>query len=153
MGENFGDFVTTFQGGLARTLIVTATAGNVATSLSPGIGKRWLVLRGQVKLTCDATVANRIVSMYKTDTSSTYAVNLWFSEAIVATVILIAIFAEFLYKSATGNLGASTGATMEYYGVQPFIVSGTDKLVINVGAGVAGDSYIGNIDVLEINNA
>lgn len=134
-----------FQGGRKLRNIVVTTAGNVATTLTPGAGKRWLLLYGRLSLSTDATVANRNLRIQiRTSAGSV------------------------LYRFPNGVVTPAGGATAlglignPYFdnavrwedatiSVQGIIIDQTDQLYIDVNNGVAGDGYGGSIIVLEIN--
>lgn len=137
----------TFPGGLARVIPITAVAGNVVTNLSPGQHKRWIILRGTCRLTCNATVANRQIVFGVRTAAGTLIGDLGVSAAIVATTNKAMDFGELNYLSA----GAVFGDADWYIGLSyPIVLEQTDVFRISIVAGVAGDAYSGNISVLEV---
>jgi len=137
--------VLTFPGGKLRSVAIPATAGNVVRNISPGEGKRWVILSGIITLDTDATEANRQIRFQTLDgadvpleTSRTGAV------AIVANTIKSVAFSKFVNMEATGG---SIGSNVEYS--WSAIIEGTDQFRITILLGQAGDSYSGVLRVLE----
>lgn len=147
MGNQIQAF--TFPGGRKRTVTIAATAGNVTSNKSPGAGTRWIVLRGRITVTNDATVASRQIVIQITN----------------GTVVTEAVgFSAIIAASQTGDLdfgeaGAVQGLTLgqdggfnitNYVQLTNVILDSADQLRILIQNGVAGDSYSGSIEVLEI---
>jgi len=135
--------VFTFPGGKKVIKTIAATAGNVVTNLSPGAGKRWLILRGYITLTCDATVADRYI----------------FIEVTNGTVVTDHYHrTDAITGSTTGSLGfhetlfldAAIKVDTYYFGIRPILIEGADQLRMRIANGVAGDSYEGFVTVLEL---
>ena len=140
------DFAWTFQGGRHLTITIGATAGNVVTNLTPALGKRWLILGGIVTIVCDATAVNRIIILTATDgTNITRPLSQ--TANILATTTKKSGFGEANYYSTGCN-----PATVDWYcGLgTPILLEGADQFRITINAGVAGDSYSGFIDILEV---
>ena len=136
-----------FPGGKRVIKTIAATAGDVVTNLSPGSGKRWLVLYGMVTIVCNGTAANREVKAVITDGTSVI-MNLGFN----ATAFTAGQTRIMLYMA-----GGGTGNSDEFTNVmtrlpQLCILEAADQLRITVAAGVAGDSYSGYFVVMEIDN-
>ena len=141
-----------FQGGAVRRNTISATAGNVATNLTPAGGsfrsKRWKILRGTLTLTCDATVANRFLTLTVTD-GTNIVENLAYSALIIATQTYIMNLGEIRYNVGMIPGGGGGSLAQGYLGVQGLYLEGSDQLRITVASGVAGDSYSGYLEVLE----
>jgi len=141
-------FAWTFPGGKRITKTIAATAGNVVTNLSPGSGKRWLVLRGTISLDTDATAATRIPRLEVTDgTNITEA--LTYGANVIADKIGHLEFGEIRLVHGV-NPGKRVDDTNDYVGIEPILLEGSDQLRITIENGVAGDSYEGFVVVLEI---
>jgi hypothetical protein len=138
-------FTWTFQGGRHRTITIGATAGNAVTNLSPGLGKRWIILRGKIICVNDATVASRQIYFNITDgTNNVYTSLLGVGGTATQTHVLN--FGGIIFNVN----GVAAGTTFTYFGLDPQLIEGTDQFQISVVAGVVGDSYSGYIDILEI---
>lgn len=147
MSENFGNFITMFQGGLARTLIISATAGDVITDLTPGAGKRWLILYGKITLINEASAGNRNIYFLFTDAAN----NVLMTSLASANIAISATSSLHIgISNAAGITGAiSLAGTYIALGSNAY-VDGTNKIRVVISSGVAGDSYSGRIKVLEI---
>lgn len=141
-------FTWTFQGGKRKTVEIAATAGNVVTNLSPGAGKRWLVLHGSLILTNDATAADRIAIMEVTD-GTDITEEICYSGNITASQVGHLNFGEARIVASL-TLSSLAGNVKMYVGTAPILLEGVDQLRIRFYNGVAGDSYEGFIVVLEI---
>jgi len=140
-----GDLVWIFQGGRYRTVPVPATAGNAQVNLTPTAGKRWLVLRGRITCVNDATVATRNIALKCTDgTNPTFTFP--FGAAATASTTHYLNFGPFMF-----NLNCiQESALNAYIGVDALLLEGADLFQIGVVNGVAGDSFSGWVDILEI---
>lgn len=146
-------FAWTMAGGRRRHLTIAATAGDVVTNLSPGLGKRWIVLSGKLYLANNATVANRVLRLNKTN--GTIEV-----EQIAASIIVAASasrtvnFGEVKAAWSSGSTTFANGGvgwgTSDYFAIDGIVIEGLDELRIAISAGVAGDSYEGTVTVLEM---
>ena len=118
-------------------------AGNATISLSPGAGRKWLVIYGWIKIVCDATVANRNTILQITTSGGTDLTYVATSPNVTAsnsyTWRLIPISG---YVTVTIQPGIFTNNVM--------VVNGTDKLYITTAAGVAGDAVTCSITVIEL---
>ena len=135
----------TFQGGRHFTITIGNTAGNATTNLTPTMGKRWILMRGSITLVCDATVVNRNIVVQLTDgTSITTALPLGPNTAATLT-------SNYYLNEINFNLnGIVASALNALVGINGILLEGADQFRILINAGVAGDSYSGYIDVLEI---
>lgn len=135
-----------FQGGRRVTKTIPATAGNVAYNLSPGAGKRFILLRGRLGLVADVTVANRKFYLQLTDGTNITARFLNNTTAITASQSKgISLLEE------VSHIGGEVGiGDLAAIGIGRQILEGADQLKIGVDGGVAGDSFSGYIVVLEI---
>jgi len=134
--------------GMSRRIIsISATAGNVVTEISPGAGRRMIILGGRISLTTDATVADRYVAPDIKDGNNNILVSIpKNSTAITAS------------SSGTVNLGlfftdgiAVSGRDSATIPLPFWILVGTDKFTITIQNGTIGDSYSGYVVVLEAN--
>lgn len=132
-----------FQGGRRRTKTISSTAGNVTTNLSPGSGKRWLVLRGYLTFSTDSTTADRIPLILITDGTNTVG-KVCAHDAITASSSGAIIFGE--AQSWRTNVDADP----DMVGIRPILLEGSDQLRIQIDAGQAGDNYSGYVVVLEV---
>ncbi len=137
-------FALTYPGGYLKTVTVSATAGNVVTDKSPGTGKRWVILYGQIQLVCDATIASRAIRTQLTD-GSDILTEIHQTTSITASQTRTLNYAPGGYNSediSAANDYVTSLGTMA-------IIEGDDQLRITIGSGVAGDSYSGRFRVLE----
>lgn len=142
-----------WEDGEIKTITISATAGNVTSSKSPGASKKWKILYGRIVLVNDATVANRNLNVTLYNTGGTkigydaYATNL----AASATGYYVI---HGIHGTAQGNANTTSWATADFYlSGGDCIISGTDKIQFSVANGVAGDSYSGTLHVIELPNA
>ena len=121
---------------------IGATAGNITTNLSPGVGKRWKVLNGRISLVTDGTAVDRGIHITLTDGTNT-TTRFPVSPAIPAST---SANLSLLHNYAVGG-----GATsIEYHiAVGDIWVEGTDQFRVRIADGVAGDSYSGRFVVME----
>ncbi len=132
-----------FPGGAIRNIVVPATAGNAPTTLTPGNGKRWRLLRSSLYLTCDVTVANRYLRLQPRTGGGVVSGPILVSAVVVASAGVVLSISPVLVLSG-GSIAGS------HFGIgQSFLFGPTDQIYIDVTAGVAGDSYSGIITVLE----
>lgn len=140
-------FTYTFLGGRRIHKTIAATAGNVQTDLTPGAGKRWLVIGGHIRLVNDGNAANRQIMLKVMNA-------LVDSRAIGATTAITAGQTRDLdfgegRAAQTAALGNPSYGQF-YLGIAPTLVDGTDIFNVTILAGLAGDSYSGDITLLEI---
>jgi hypothetical protein len=140
----------TFPGGNYKRIIIAATAGNVNNdTVTPGLGKRYLVYEARIELVCDANASNRYIRIIKYNATPTLI-----HYFAVASVLVANETGQLEIGPVTYVRGASAGqgsGTTDYIGLSaPYIVNETDFLRINVTGGLAGDSYSGYVDVLEL---
>jgi len=135
-----------FPGGKRVVKAIPATAGNVITNLSPGAGKRWLILREIITLVNDATVANRAIEVVFTD-GTNITERLCSTNSVLASETKILSLGEARIVQATS---LSQDGTHMYVGINPILLDSNDQLRITIKNGVAGDSYSGFLVVLEI---
>jgi hypothetical protein len=135
-----------FPGGQEKILVITATAGNVITDLSPGIGLRWKILRGRIVLINDATIANRNILF-----SVTNGTNL-ISElglGVVATATQTTVLQ--MIDGVVPIAGSLVGQNWPNIGlIGGPVLTDADQLRITIVNGVVGDSYSGRVAVLEM---
>ena len=136
----------TFPGGRRVIKEIVATAGDVVVNLSPGAGKRWIVLFGRVTLVADGNAANRLITFTTTDGTNTTSDIGYNSTAITASQTKSVTITS---KSMTGQGAGLTDLAILGLPI-PCILEGLDQLHIAIAAGVAGDSYTGWIVVLEM---
>lgn len=141
----------TFPGGAIKHITIPATAGNVPTVLSPGPGFRWVVRRMIIRLVTDGTVANRLVVINTSDGLG----NVTGAFPTNATAQTATQTRGYVYMPTLEHLG---GAVAAYVGLVANLMVGFGELVIdrlesldiNISAGVAGDSYSGFAEVLQM---
>lgn len=136
-------------GGYHYRKTIAATAGNVAATWSPAAGKRGYLLCGRITLVCDATVASRKIRLYHQITSG--AVNK--SAVMVGSA---AAASETRVLAFTGSVVAGSGTfdADAYFGINPqsWSVGSDERFYIDILNGVAGDSYSGVLEILELPN-
>jgi len=133
--------------GRKLTITIPATAGNVTTNISPGVGKRYLLMRGRITLQNNATVANRQVILAITD-GTNISEYLLVGANVAASAAWNISMGEVNLAPSTGALGDSSGG---YLGLgNGIVLHGVDQFRITISAGVAGDSYSGFLDFLEV---
>lgn len=138
-----------FPGGQEKTLVISATAGNVITSLTPTVGLRWQILRGRVTLVCDGTVANRNIRCFLLDgIGGNITEEHGLSPAIIASATGRLQWGEIVTLLPAAGTPIITWPYLST--ARPPILSGLDVMEISIGTGVAGDSYSGFIVVLEM---
>jgi len=137
----------TFQGGKRRHLIdITGIAGNVVTNLSPGAGKRWLVLQGSVDLVCNVTAGNRYLHLTVWDAAG----NNITCFPRNTTAITAGQSAYFDFRDRVSGLGVSSAPGDCHIGIGTVILEGDDILRITINGGLAGDSYVYKITIFEV---
>lgn len=139
--------VYTFPGGRHTVVHIAATAGNVATSIIPSSEIRYLVLGYKITLVCDATVANRYIRVGKRQITTGYNP--------CGTADGGAITASQTKTLAAGDYGlvvtgGFTRIDTAYVGINfPILWTYEVQGYIDIEGGVAGDSYSGDIEILE----
>lgn len=141
----------TFQGGKRSHEAIAATAGNVIKNLSPGAGKRWLVLSGSIAIVTDVNAGNRWLVISKTDGTNVVEV-IAHTAAQPASKTNHIDFGEGILGSGTSSmvLGDLADDAQFYFGIRPILIEGSDQLRFTVSGGLAGDSYSGYVTVLEM---
>jgi len=126
---------------------ISATAGNVTTNLSPGSSKRWLILRGRIKLVTGATVGSRYIRFQLTDgTNVTEYVGITTAIAESSTK-----HCDFGQSNNTQNASLGGGSGHSYISLNyPILLEESDQLQIDIVSGLAEDSYEGYVHVLEV---
>jgi len=137
-------FTWIFQGGRRVIKTISNTAGNVLTTLSPGSGKRWLVLMGTIRLQTDATTADRSIILRVKDSSNNLLTTLFRSDSQTASTD------SYYYFGPTKYVGSNMDAVTRIAGIDPILLDENDKLVIEISNGQAGDTYSGHIVILEV---
>jgi len=138
-------FKTVMIGGTRAIETIAATAGNVVTNLTPGIGIRWIVIRGKIVLVTDATVVNRLIETHITD--GTNVITKLLRTANIPASLTRSLFYN-TTQNASGGAIAETGAVHLVMNNQ-LVLEGDDQFRITITNGVAGDSYSGYLVVLE----
>jgi len=133
-----------FLGGRIRKLTISNTAGNVATALSPGQGKRWLVLRGNIHISTDATTADRSLNIYVTDGTNITCYYPKNNTPVTASQTADISFANY------GNGVDVTRQARGHIGIPNILLEGSDELKLVIANGQAGDTYNGYVVVLEV---
>ena len=136
-------------GGRLRRIAIAATAGNVATSLTPGVGYRWSVLALRVTLVCDATVANRNTRVRLMSAAGTTPYQ---SSRVSANVTASQTKTLHLEAGPLSNVGSGSyeSDVLMTHDRDAWSVEGAEQLKVDISAGVAGDSYSGTLSVLEM---
>ena len=141
-------FMYIFQGGRRRLLTIPATAGNIVTNLTPGAGKRWLIVHGMVSLANGVGVANRLIFLQITNgTVVTHRIGS--TTSITASQNGSLDFGP-VRHNRTALAGFYAGDVPTYLGIDPVIVEGADQLRISIPNGLAADAYEGFVTVLEM---
>jgi len=136
----------TFPGGAVRHIVISATAGNVVTDLSPGAGKRWMLLGFRLTLVANATVVTRNQRIFRIDAVGNILDSpRWGGNTVASATTILAS------TSMLAPAGGSFGSDTAIFGVHPVVdmIGPTDIFRTSVLAGVAGDSYSGVVTVLE----
>jgi len=133
-------------GGRKRTIAIAATGGDVTTNLSPGTGKRWVVLYGKIILVADANAANRYPAWFITD-GTTVILDLGKKNTAVTAGLTKSMGISTRESEGAEDVTASLDSEMML--PEPTILEGADQLRITILAGLAGDSYSGNVVVME----
>lgn len=137
--------VLSFPGGKVLDVAIAATAGNVVTDKSPGALKRWLFLYAQITYVADGNASNRLIKPEITDGTKV----IWgapTSAAITAGQTRIIRMAQ----NVNGPGIANPSNVVADMGLGALIIEGDDEFRIRFTDGLAGDSYSGNIRVLEL---
>ena len=137
-------FAWIFPAGRLIVKTISNTAGNVITNLSPGSGKRWLILRGRLYLTTDSTTADRRIRLVVTDGTNVVE-RLGASDIIAASSSDYLSFGEVRTKSTDAVYGDTS-----YLGIEPILLEGNHQLRIIIDSGQAGDTYNGYVVLLEV---
>lgn len=135
-----------------KPVSIAATAGNVATAITPPAGHLYKIRTGHVKLDCDATAANRfillkhvlvggkIVATYAS-TAITANQNGAFGLFPITGLNGAPVLNTYLGLSLNVNLGVYINEIVLYWG---------DEIQVVIDAGVAGDSYSGEFQVEDV---
>lgn len=128
---------------------IAATAGNVVRNLSPGAGKRWLVLHGIVTLVTGIAVANRNLVTHLTDGTNITGSLLRASADTTASST-----SRIVYTSSGGGQTVTAQESLilainGHIPAQGIILEGADQFRITCVNGDAGDSFSGQLVVLE----
>lgn len=130
-----------------RHISIAATAGNVATNLSPTAGYRWEILYGEITLVNDATVANRSVYIEpQLSTGTEVTAGFYNTTAYTAGQTRRIKFGQHLDRI----IDISILNTNSFASIKGWVIEGTDRLNITINNGQAGDSYSGSVTVYEI---
>jgi len=136
-------FAWTFPAGRLVIKTVGSTAGDTVTNLSPGSGKRWMVLYGRFTLTTDANSGSRHIIFEITDGTNVIH-SLGGSQSIDASSTVNVS----LRQNADFINGAVGQENQIVIGV--IILEGSQQFRIRISGGLAGDSYSGYLAVLEV---
>lgn len=131
--------------GQARN-ITGSGAGNATTYATPPTGKRWLVLYGQIKVVCDATVASRTATLEIVDSSN----NTITKFSYPTTASTASQTHNFYLMPSTHNQNCSTNGNGQIGLGSGFYLCGGDKLKIAITSGVAGDAMTYSFRVIEM---
>lgn len=136
-----------WEEGQIKTWTIAATAGNATASLASTAYKKYLIIYGRITLVCDATVANRyiIVNIQNSGGTVTYRRLLTNATAITASQTRSISYVD----ESTNRQGESSDLADIGLG-QWCVIASTDKIVISVYGGVAGDSYSGAFKYIEL---
>lgn len=132
-----------FPGGRAKTLVISPTAGNVDTNLSPGIGMRWVIQRARLILTTNATVATRNILTAWTDGTNVVAFGVQSANCAASGSTTLNLLPRNYPQG--GALGIEANGE-----IGEVVISEEEQLRIYIGNGVAGDSYEGLVSVREM---
>ena len=126
-----------------------SVAGNVATTIQPGAGKRWKVLSLRVKVVADGTAANRYVDLTETDGTDTLLQYCENSTAITANETK---YVNFLSGFSSGETDAvqADDLMLTALGTDCLLDGTALSFVLTLRNGVAGDAYDYYLVVLEI---
>lgn len=133
--------------GWHTTVHIAATPGNVATSIIPSAEIRYQLLGFKITLVADATVANRYIRFGKRQVTTGYNP--------AGTVDGGAVAASQTKTLAAGPwgfvvTGGFTRVDTAYAGLSGlWLVTYELQGYIDIEGGVAGDSYSGDIELLE----
>ena len=136
-----------WEEGEVKTITIAATAGNVATTKTPGAGKKWKLLYGRILLTCDATVTNRYIQINITTTGHGAVL-----AAVSGTTAITASQSKDFGYLPILPINSTVPCPISNFSQAPldFIVSGTDEIYTIISGGVVGDSYSGYLKVIEL---
>lgn len=140
-------FTYTSPGGRHYVQSIGSVAGNVAYTLTPGTEIRLWLLGLRLQLIADATVATRTIRVKRKTTTGDYQFGMCFG--------LTGITASETKVLASGPgylvvVGAFTLLDTAFAGHGPLLLDKDHYLHIDVGAGVAGDTLTGYLELLEV---
>lgn len=127
-------------------LAITATAGNAATAIYINTtGRPLSILQGEIKLTTDATVANRYPKLEILDENDNVLLTIRSSVAIDASK------ANYLNSFMRGVTREAAFVNSNVQVPLPLnsIVMPNHKVKVSITNGVAGDSFTGNVFLSE----
>jgi len=136
-------FAWTFPAGRLVIKTVSSTAGDVTTNLSPGSGKRWLLLYGRFSLSTGSTAGSRYLNFFITD-----GTNLIHRIGISGSIDADSSLNISLRQNIDFQGGAGGGENQIAFG--DIILEGSQQFRITVTGGLAEDSYSGYLVVLEV---
>ena len=138
-----------FPGGHLKTVEIPATAGNVVTTISPGVGVRWIIQYGEVNIDSDGNAGNRKFVIEITDGTDTVLHLGDNDNAITANQkgVVIIMNPQGMQDWTMGTPGFNVTSTLPISGL---LLEGADELQIEINNGLAGDSYEGFIRVLAL---
>jgi len=143
-------FAWTFQGGKIRIIkSLVSVAGNVATTIRPEQGKRWIVMSLRLHIVADANAANRIARPTITDGTSTMLQLIENTAAIVANETKDV---EWLSGQSYGE-SDGVGGNLLMVGTFPNVLLdyySSLRLILTIVNGLAGDTYDYYLTVLEV---
>lgn len=136
-------------GGRLREFTIPATAGNAAyTTITPNPGTVLVVVSGIITLVCDATVANRTITVGRRISAGGVS-----KDIVISTGNITASQTKTLAFNRELHLAPAAYAYSDYQAgigwVLSYAVTNPDLLMIYIPAGVAGDSYSGYIQCFE----
>ena len=139
----------TFPGGQVKDIEITATAGNDPFPITPGDYTTYILEYVRLSLTTDGTVANRLPYLQLENSSGDRVFTSYWAGPTTAGVTYTTLF-----SSGFNAVGAGYGVFENFQAPIPqLIIKSDDVLSVVIYAGVAGDSYTGNIRVRAIGGA
>lgn len=139
-----------WEDGLIKTGTIAATAGNVATNLTPNAGKKWKINYVSIHCTTSGDAANRYIKFEITNSGGTQLFNLTVGAVLVASKVGAFDIVPNTTKSPNVSIGDPAHDTNDWICVDNLIISGTDRLKISIQNGVAADSYSGYYQYIEL---
>jgi len=133
-----------YPGGRLKTVIIASTAGNVITNKTPGLGKRWIILYGRIRLANDATVVDRFVFMSLTDGTNILTLT------PASTAITASQTKAISYNTSVEGINEQASDGVHLAIGKGYIIEGIDQMRFEASNGVVGDSYSGYMRVLEL---